>query len=69
MMAEQVRAAGGLALPSGRKLGPQMFLPLTIAEIAARDSLVPPCTREQANNDLSYARLSSKSIDLNSAER
>ena len=29
MMAEQVRTAGGLVPPSGRKLGPQMFLPLT----------------------------------------
>ncbi len=28
-MAEQVGTAGGLAQPSGRKLGPQMFLPLT----------------------------------------
>ena len=25
----QFRTAGGLVLPSGRKLGPQMFLPLT----------------------------------------
>jgi hypothetical protein len=35
MMAEQVRTPGGLVPPSGRKLGPQMFLPLTLAEITA----------------------------------
>jgi hypothetical protein len=34
-MVGQFRSAGGLALLSGRKLGPQIFLPLALQRVKA----------------------------------